>query len=171
MKLPVLLIGLVIAAIVAPHPFNVTPIGALGLFAGAYARPRLAWAVPVMAMLGSQLIVGFYEPIVTLGVYLGLLGGPLVGRLVLTEGSRLSRLAPATVVAALLFFLTSNFGNWAANMGVYTLNFAGLLECYWNGLPFLGRSVLGDLAYSALLFGSWELLQRGSLSTSSAKVA
>ena len=41
---------LIIAAVLArllPHPFNVTPLGAVGLFDGANCRAGIAWAVPV----------------------------------------------------------------------------------------------------------------------------
>ena len=34
------------------------------------------------------------------------------------------------------------------------------MACYAAGIPFLGGTVLGDLAYSGLLFGSFALLRQ-----------
>lgn len=47
------------AARLIPHPSNVTPIAAMALFGGAYfASKRAAFAVPLAAMLLSDLILG-----------------------------------------------------------------------------------------------------------------
>ena len=48
--MPYLLIALTIAFRLIPHPFNLAPIGALGLFAGAYCSPKFAWIVPLIAL-------------------------------------------------------------------------------------------------------------------------
>src|SRR5215469_7957452 len=43
-----------------PHPPNVTPIGALALFAGAHFRDRrIAFLLPIAAMFFSDLVIGF----------------------------------------------------------------------------------------------------------------
>src|SRR2546425_2495821 len=45
-----------------PHPPNVTPIAAMALFGGAYfASKRAAFAVPLAAMLLSDLVLGLVE--------------------------------------------------------------------------------------------------------------
>lgn len=42
-----------------PHPPNVTPITAMALFGGAYlANRKLAFALPLMAMFLSDLVLG-----------------------------------------------------------------------------------------------------------------
>jgi hypothetical protein len=36
---------------------------------------------------------------------------------------------------------------------------AGLLQCYTEGLPFYRNTLLGDITWSAVLFGSYELFR------------
>src|ERR1700749_4672414 len=44
-----------------PHPPNMSSVAALSLFGGAYfARRWLAFAVPLLALLASDLVLGFY---------------------------------------------------------------------------------------------------------------
>ena len=40
------------------------------------------------------------------------------------------------------------------------MTLAGLLECYSLGIPFFGRTILADLAGTALLFGLGPLVER-----------
>ena len=68
-----LLILIVAFSRLVPHPLNFTPIGALGLFAGAYLLDRRSWMLPLCALLLSDFFIGFYEPIAMIFVYLGLL--------------------------------------------------------------------------------------------------
>ena len=52
-----------------PHPPNFAPITAMSLFAGAYfTRKQLAFIVPLLAMLISDLFLGFYK--ISIFVYL-----------------------------------------------------------------------------------------------------
>jgi hypothetical protein len=64
--------------------------------------------------------------------------------------------APAgSLVASTAFFVISNFGVWMS--GWYTLSLAGLVACYVNAIPFYGYTLIGDLAFTGVLFGSYEL--------------
>jgi hypothetical protein len=149
--MPWLLIALTAAAIVLPHPFNLTPIGALGLYAGATCPPRLAWLVPLAAFGGSVLVTGPYEPVVMAWVATGLLAGPLAGRLLLQGRRGVARVALGVLAGATGFFLLSNIGNWLA---FFPHTAAGLLECYLRGLPAFGNTLLGDALYAGVLFGA-----------------
>lgn len=143
-----------------PHPFNVTPIGAIGLFAGAKLPGRIAWAVPLAALLAGDLLIGFYDPVVMAGVYLGMALSAVLGRALLREERSLPRFAGAVGGASITFFLVSNFGVWlASGHGGYPQTWAGLLTCYSMGLPFLWRTVLGDGLYAFVLFGLDALVQ------------
>lgn len=145
-----LLIALAAVARLLPHPWNVTPVGALGLFSGAYMRGPSAWLVPVAAVFIGDVVLGFYDPIVMLCVYLGSALSVGIGRGLLFEQRTLARLGGAVLVTAVAFYLISNFGVWLAS---YPHTVDGLLMCYFNGLPFLGRTLAGDAFYSVLLFG------------------
>jgi len=150
-----LLIALAAAAQMAPHPFNVSPVATISLFAGAQLSPRVAWLVPLAALLPANLLVIDYPLPVLVCVYLGMLAAPLMGRLLLARQRNSLRFGAATLSAAAVFYLVSNFGVWLAGMYPATLN--GLAKCYLMGLPYLGRSLLGDLIYGAAIFGAWSL--------------
>src|SRR5437762_2604200 len=63
---------------VIPHPANLTPIGALGVFAGARLCLWQALALPVAVMLASDAVQG-YQP--SPAVYGSFLLNVLLGRL------------------------------------------------------------------------------------------
>lgn len=156
-----IIIALIIFAILsrfAPHPLNFTPIGALGLFAGAYIVDRRVWLLPLCALLLSDIFVGFYEPIAMLFVYLGFALSVFIGRFVLFEKRSTFRLGGAALISATLFFIVSNFGTWLTG-ALYPVSFAGLIECYVMAIPFYGNTLMGDLFYVVLLFGLFETTQ------------
>jgi len=137
-----------------PHPFNLTPIGAIGLFAGAKLPGRIAWAVPLVALLAGDLFLGFYHPIVMGGVYLGMALSAVLGRWLLRRERSLPRFVAAAGGSALTFFLVSNFAVWLVpGHGGYPHTWAGLLACYAMGVPFFWRTLLGDGLYTFVLFG------------------
>jgi hypothetical protein len=149
-----------------PHPPNMTSITALALFGGAqFADRRLALAVPLLALALSDLVLGLtwnwsymaWQP----HMWVQYLAFALVGLLGMGLRRRQSavRVGGATLLAATLFFLVTNFGEWVFQPW-YPKNGAGLLACYVAALPFFGNTLLGDLFYSALLFGAWRWLER-----------
>lgn len=154
--MPYLLVFLSVVARLIPHAWNFTPIGAVGLFAGANYRPTVAWSVPITAVLISDAIVGFYNPLIMAFVYIGIAAGPVFGRIFLNRRRSSLRIGGAVTCSATTFFLVSNFGVWLASFP-HTL--AGLLECYVRGLPYYGVTLLGTAVYAAILFGGQELAQ------------
>lgn len=162
-SLPLMLIAIAVVAQLAPHPFNVSPLAALGLFAGALLSPRLAWTVPIAGLLAANLVNGVYAWQVLVCVYAGMLAGPVCGRLLLARRRTVRRFAGGTLVSATLFYLVSNFGIWWA--GMYPPNLAGLIECYLMGLPFFGKSLAADLVYGAILFGGMAMARQLSHGT------
>jgi formate-dependent nitrite reductase membrane component NrfD len=49
--------------------------------------------------------------------------------------------------------LVTNFASWLNNP-MYTQNFSGLLTSYIAGIPFFRNTLLGDLFYLSVLFGT-----------------
>ena len=154
--MPYFLIVLGVIARLFPHPWNFTPIGALGLFAGANCHRRIAWLVPLCALLIADLMIGFYTPIVMACVYIGFLAGPLIGRLLLSRRRSVLRVGGAVVVSSTIFFGLSNFGVWLSGMYPLTLN--GLIEAYVLAIPFYGALLVGDAFYATILFGGQEMI-------------
>jgi hypothetical protein len=144
---------------VAPHPWNFTPVGALALFSGAMIRDRrLAFLSAMLAMLAGDLFLGFNKlsPL----VYASFALSVVIGRL-LKECRTIPRIAAATFLGSLQFFLVTNFGVWAF-LGSYAHTAAGLLACYVNGLPFFANTLAGDAAYATLFFGAFAIAERYS---------
>ena len=147
------LVGLDVIARLAPHAPNFTPVAASALFAGAVLQSRtLALAVPLAAMLASDLILGGYDWRVMGVVYAALALPALLGRWGRARGAIV--LVPLAVSSSLFFFATTNFAVWAFS-GMYTHDFAGLVHCYVAALPFLQNTIIGDMVWTTLLFGAW----------------
>ncbi len=143
---------------VLPHPPNVSPVAAMALFSGAYfADKRMAFLLPFLALMISDLIIGFHDTM--LFVYGGFALTVALG-IWMQKKITVSRVAASTVAASLLFFLMTNFGAWMMHSGVYPMTATGLMQAYVAGIPFLQNSLLGNLAFAGLLFGGFALLQR-----------
>lgn len=157
-----LLILVVAASRFLPHPPNVACVGALGLFAGCYLVGRRAYLVPLAVMFLSDVVghvfnvrsMGFYNPIAMGMVYAGMLAAVPVGRWMASNQSKL-RLPAGSLAASSLFFVISNFGVWLG--GWYPMTGFGLLACYANAIPFFGYTIAGDLIFTIVVFGAWEL--------------
>jgi hypothetical protein len=133
------LIGLDVVARLVPHAPGFMPIAASALFAGRVLRlPALAIVVPIVAM-GLSALVG------------------IVSR----RWPGIAATAAVMVPCSLVFFALSNFAVWAFS-GMYSLDFAGLTQCYVAALPFLQNTVAGDLFWTAVLFGGAWAMQNGA---------
>jgi hypothetical protein len=142
---------------IAPHPWNFTPVGAMALFSGAVVRDRrLAFLLAVLALFAGDVFVGFHKLMPV--VYASLLVNVAIGRF-LQDKRTVARIGGATFLAALQFFLLTNFGVWAL-LDSFRRTAAGLIACYAAALPFFWNTVAGDALYSALLFGGFALAER-----------
>lgn len=152
------LIAFNVAARLLPHVPGVWPFAASALFAGRILRiPALAVVVPLAAVLLSNVALAGDDVRITLVVCAAITLPAFAGML-----ARRWRGAIPVVVAmlccSLIFFATTNFAVWAFS-GMYPLNWRGLVECYVAALPFLDKTVLGDLFWTAVLFGGAWLVQ------------
>jgi hypothetical protein len=145
---------------------NFSALGGLAVLCGA-AMPRRPFAILVVlavrlltdAVLEARTGYGWYESMawdygayalmVALGAWLRpkhLLSGVTTG-----------------LVAALTFFVVSNFGVWISSHGgdpVASRDAAGLLRCYELGLPFLGRSIVSDMLFSGVFIAAWQWMRQ-----------
>ena len=153
LSLAMSLVGLDVVARVAPHAPNVTPIAASAVLAGMVLRSRaLAVAVPLSAMLVSDLVTGAYDWRIMGVVYAALALPALLARW--GRARPMLVLAPLVLSSSLLFFATTNFAVWAFS-GMYAHDLHGLVLCYVAALPFLGNTVAGDMLWTTLLFATW----------------
>lgn len=148
-----------------PHPPNFAPVGAAALFGGARLRGWQAYFVPLLAMLLTDPIRSWMEggyPAYswgTLVVYACFLISVLMGRVFLRNSSSPGRIAAVAFAGSVQFFLITNLAVWFAS---YPHDWAGFTACYVAALPFFGYTVVGDLLYCGVLFGSYAWLKRFS---------
>ena len=153
LSLAMSLVALDVVARAAPHAPNVTPIAASAVFAGMVLRSRaLAVAVPISALLLSDLVTGSYDWRIMGVVYAALALPALLARW--GRVRPMVVLAPLVLSSSLLFFATTNFAVWAFS-GMYAHDLNGLVLCYVAALPFFYNTVAGDALWTTLLFATW----------------
>ena len=153
---------------------NFTPIGAMGLFGGAYFTSKWkAFAFPLLTLLISDLIIHLF---VFEGKYGAMYSGWYViygvftlivfyGKWILQKVS-VKNVVIASVVAALSHWLIADFTVWIGGgtnlrtMTPLTKNGAGLMQCYVQGFPFMKNFLMGTLVYNGILFGGFKLVQQ-----------
>jgi hypothetical protein len=154
-----------------PHPFNFSPLGAIGVFGAAYFTKKWqAFLIPITATFLSDLFInnviyGQYNPSFVwfyegfywqYGSYLVI---TLAALLIFNNKVTAPRFLIGALSSTAIFFLITNAGCFVGNPA-YPQNFSGLISCYAAGVPFLKGTLLGDLFYSGVLFGSFYLAQR-----------
>jgi len=156
------LIGFDVTARLLPHAPGFMPVAASGLFAARMLRmPALAVIVPFAAMGLSGFGLAGDDWRISLVVYAAIAVPAVAG--MLTRRWRGALPVVGTMVScSLIFFAASNFAVWAFS-GIYPLTWEGLVACYVAALPFLDKTVLGDLFWTAVLFGGAWLVQHGPL--------
>jgi hypothetical protein len=162
------------------RPFGFAPQMAMALFAGAAIKDK-RWAIilPLLSMLISDVVyqVLYLNGVTTIkGFYKGqglnylLIAGITVFGFLMKKINVL-RVTLFSLAGSILFFLASNFVVWLGGGGLgRPKTFEGLLLCYYDGLAFLrdygvirgfyGNLVIGDLFFSAAIFGSYYLLNK-----------
>ena len=141
---------------ILPHLPNVSPVAAMALFGGAYfADKRLAFIVPFLALLLSDLIIGFHSTMIF--VYAGFALTVCIG-IWIQKNITVTNVIASTVGASVLFFLLTNLGAWMT-WSMYPMTMSGLMQAYVAGIPFLQNSLLGNLVFSGVMFGGYALLQ------------
>ena len=160
------------------------PQMAMALFGGAVIKnKKWAFALPLLSLLFSDALLellfqtnlvvraGFYEG--QWQVYLCFALVTLFGFLL--RNINLKNVLVFSISGSLLFFITSNFFVWIGGGGFgRPITFNGMLQCYYDGLAFyrdyglikgfIANFILGDMIWSALLFGGYYLILKFSTS-------
>lgn len=152
---------------------NFTPIGAMGLFGGAYfSKNWKAVFFPLLTLFASDLIIQYF---VLHGKYGIMYSGwywiygifiiiTLMGKWLIKTITVKNVLVSATI-AALTHWLLADFTVWVSGgidlrtMLPLSRDWAGLLQCYIQGFPFMLNFLAGTLVYSLMMFGSFEWMK------------
>jgi hypothetical protein len=151
------LVGLAAVARLVPHPWNFTPIVALGLYSGARStRMRVGIGMTLAALLLGDAVLGFYKGMWY--VYAAALVPVLLGAL-LRRREGLGTVVAAGLLSNLSFFAITNFMVWATG-SMYPHTTAGLGACFTAAIPFYGNQLIGDVVFVGALFGGDALVRR-----------
>ena len=142
---------------IVPHPWNLTPIGAMALFSGAMFRNRwVAFALPLASLFAGDVFVGFHKLMFV--VYASFAISVAIGRW-LGDSRSVARIGGAVFVGAAQFFVVTNFAVWAIG-GFYPRTTEGLVNCFVAGVPFFWNTLAGDALYAGMLFGGFALAEK-----------
>jgi hypothetical protein len=156
-----------------PHYPNFTAIGAMAIFGGSVIKDKkLAFLLPLAALIISDIclelftsVQGFYGK-GQLFVYAAFM--IITAMAMLIRKINVKSIAFTSVWSGVIFFLISNFGVWLFS-AFYPKTLAGLGACYWIAIPFyngeitgsfLLNSIVGNLFFSAVLFGAYALVKQ-----------
>ena len=137
-------------------PDNVAPIAAFALFGGAlFSNKLMAFALPISVMIVSDLFVGFHSSMIA--VYAAFLLVVLIG-FTIRKNPSMTRALSGALAGSILFFLITNAAAWLVSPQ-YTKDVSGLLNSYAAGVPFFRGTLVGDLLFTGVLFGSYKLAE------------
>ncbi len=174
---PILIISAAALLRLVPHMPNFAPITAMALFGGVYLNKRYAFIVPLITLALSDYLLLYINPYnlthvnfshiyplsalwygsSMLAVYGSFMISGLIG-LWLKSHKSVRNTIMASLAASLQFFLITNAAVWMG--GMYDRSILGLWESYAAGIPFFRWTVSGDLFYTGVFFGSYELVLR-----------
>ena len=148
----IIILFIVFAAIIRliPHPPNFAPITAMALFGGVHFKNRkLAYAIPLIAMIISDLFLGFYS--ISIFVYASFITITFIGTVI--KNINVTNI----FLSSLLFFIITNLGVWLLG---YPLTMEGFLTCFTLALPFFGYTIAGDLFFCLLFKYSFKTVEK-----------
>jgi len=144
-----------------PHPANVVPVAAMALFGGSYLNKKYAIILPMAVMLISDCFLGFHKTMPF--VYGSFLVASLIG-IYLKNKVTTRTVIGASLLSSIVFYLVTNFGVWLTS-GMYEMTLLGLTKCYVLAIPFFRNTLIGDLFYTVMMFGGYEMVLRLSRKT------
>ncbi|GAB4092165.1 DUF6580 family putative transport protein [Flaviaesturariibacter terrae] len=152
------------------RPFGFAPQIAVALFSGAVIRDKKwSFLMPLLSMLLSD---AFYQLLYVNGYSKipGFYSGQAINYVLfvsltvfgfMIRNFNVGRMALASLAAPTAYFILSNFQVWLGGGGYSRpKTFAGLMQCFADGLPFYGWSLAATALFSALFFGAWYALTR-----------
>ncbi len=139
-----------------PHPPNMAPIAGLALFSGAHLSKKQAISISLLAMLVSDIFLGFHTTIPF--VYGSFIATVFIGSL-LKNNQKGTYILSASLASSLLFYIVTNFGVWLTS-DMYAKTSNGLLQTYVLAMPFFRNTILGDLVYTFSFFYGYIIIER-----------
>jgi len=136
--------------------WHATPLFAVALAAGhVFQNSAVAATVPLVALgLGNLVLPGYGNVAIAVVVYAAVAWPVLLGACgLLGRGRhRWPAVIGGSLASSLVFFVSTNLAHWAFTAD-YPHTGAGLVACFAAALPFYRWMPLGDVAWTAVVFG------------------
>lgn len=155
MWLAIILIAIGAVLRLLPHIPNFAPIGAIALFSGTYLPKKLALIVPLLAMVVSDIFIGYYAWPLMVSVYSSFLLSILLGTW-LKKNKKWKNVLGASLLSSFLFFIITNLAVFLFTP-LYPKTLSGLAFCYYMALPFFRNTIAGDLFFTFAFFGIYQI--------------
>ncbi len=146
-------IGIIGRLLLEPYP-NVEPVMAVSIIAGALLGPYLGLLVALFTIIGSDVVIGNSNILLYTWTAWAVIG--VSSTLLKRNKAKTSVIADTLkftgwgVAGTLFFYLWTNFGVWQLTT-MYPHTFAGLIQSYIMGLPFLRYQLVGNLVIVPVL--------------------
>jgi hypothetical protein len=154
-------------------PMNFSAAYALAFCAGVYFPRRLAWALPLITLLVTDVLMNIlYYKVAPLNAYM--LVNYAAYALIIAVGRRFSaraswlKLVGGSLIGAVLFYLVTNSAAWLQNPG-YAKTLAGWIQALTTGIPgypptwmFFWKTLLSGGLFTGLFVGAMKLSEQGA---------
>jgi len=145
--LPICLILVLSFSRLIQHPWNFTPILAVGIFSGFYFKNFiLSLFIVILSMFIGDLFLGFHSTMFF--TYISLAVAVLIGLYV--KHFKFTEILFSGLSSSVCFFIITNFGAWLT-LEMYEKNFAGLLQSYVLAIPFFHNTLISTFLYLIVL--------------------
>lgn len=142
--------------------WNLSVVGAVALFAaarlGLIHGVLFAAAAVIFKDVAYYQFTNWWEPYPLAWLYFA--GYALAGWYFLRRPATPGRVVGTALGVSLCFFVVSNFVAWLEQALPYGYSLEGLWNCYAAGVPFYRGTLLGDVLFTAALFGAHAVLAR-----------
>jgi hypothetical protein len=144
---------------------NFTPVGAVSLFGGAYFSDKWkAYLVPLLTLFISDIALDYVYFNKFMLFYNGALPVYISFALMVFIGTYIKKVNVGNVLAASLaavfvHWIITDIDPWLSGT-LYAKSLYGYGESLIAAIPFEKNMLLGNLLFSAILFGGFELAQR-----------
>ena len=145
--LPVSLILILSFSRIIPHPWNFTPVLAVGIFSGFYFKQFfISFFIVIVSMFLGDLYLGFHSTMFFTYISLAV----AVGCGLYIKNFKFNEILWSGLASSVGFFLVTNFGSWIT-LDLYEKNLVGLMNAYVMAIPFFHNTLISTLLYLILL--------------------
>ena len=145
--LPILIILALSLTRLVPHPWNFSPMLAVGVFSGFYFRQfYVSVFIVIFSMFVGDLFLGFHNTMFF--TYIALAISVLIG--IYVKSFKFKEIFYSGLASSMCFFIITNFGAWLT-LDMYVKDFSGLMQSYLMAIPFFQNTLISTFLYLYLL--------------------